>query len=150
MIHIKNTIESDKKNKFYGLSIGTIFIIIGILFSFFTISFHLKLTVTFIFLGLVIILMMNEKETQYTINNIQLILILLIITLVFWLLTLDTEFEKFFIFITISIIALKELLHVFLSPYLQRRMTLLFGVLFVPLMIIFVQKIINILSSYPS
>lgn len=111
------------------------------------------MSITFLFLGLVLILMLNEQETESTINSIQLVLIIVLLTLVLWLLTMDVEvpsinvdYEIFFPLLAISMLILKELMHRFLSPYLQKRMTLLFIVLFVPLMIVFLQRIINILN----
>ena len=146
----KETTSRNKKNQFYGKIIGIILIILGIIFLYNTFSFHFKLSATLLFIGFVIILMINEKKTDKAINNIQLILIIILLTLVVWLVTIDADFDIFFILIVISIIALKELLHKFLSPYLQKRMIILFCVLLIPLVIIFLQRIINILSMYPS
>lgn len=122
----------------------------GIIFLYTTFSFHFKISATLLFIGFVIILMINEKKTDKAINNIQLILIIILLTLVIWLITIDVNFDIFFILIVISIISLKELLNKFLSSYLQKRMNILFYILLIPLVIIFLQRIINILSMYPS
>jgi hypothetical protein len=146
----KETTSRNKKKQFYGKIIGVILIVLGIIFLYNSFSFHFKLSATLLFLGFVIILMINEKKTDRTINNIQLILIIILITLVTWLVTINADFDIFFIIIVISVIALKELLNKYLSPYLQKRMIILFCILLVPLVIIFLQRIINILSMYPS
>jgi len=146
----KQTTPDTKTNQYYGKIIGIILIIVGIIFIFTTFSLHLKLSTTLLFIGFVIILMIDGKDTDKAINSIQLIFIILLLTLVVWLLTIDVEFDIFFILIVISIIALKEILEKFLSPHLQKRMNILFYMLLIPLVIIFVQRIINILSMYPS
>gem|GEM_PF-1707925 len=146
----KGTTSENKKNQYYGKIIGIILILLGIIFLYMTFSFHYKLSVTLFFIGFVIILLINEKKTDKTINNIQLILIIILLTLVIWLVTIDVDFDIFFILIVISIISLKELLNKFLSSYLQKRMNILFYILLIPLVIIFLQRIINILSMYPS
>jgi predicted membrane channel-forming protein YqfA (hemolysin III family) len=94
--------------------------------------------------------MTTKEDTAKTINNIQLILIIILLTLVVWLVTINVDFDIFIILMIISIIALKEMLEKFLSLRLQKRMNILFYLLFIPLVIIFVQRIINILSMYPS
>lgn len=150
MKYSKQTTPDTKTNQYYGKIIGIILIIVGIIFIFTTFSLHLKLSTTLLFIGFVIILMIDGKDTDKAINSIQLIFIILLLTLVVWLLTIDVEFDIFFILIVISIIALKEILEKFLSPHLQKRMNILFYMLLIPLVIIFVQRIINILSMYPS
>jgi hypothetical protein len=143
-------LPKNKKNQIYGKIIAILLILTGILFLFTSFFFEYKLSASLILIGLAIFIMNNEKEPENTINNIQLILIIILLTLVIWLLTIDVSFEIFFVLLIISILALKELLHKFLSPYLQKRMTLLFSVLLIPLIIIFLQKIINILTFYSS
>jgi hypothetical protein len=146
----KETTFNNKRNQYYGKIIGIIFIITGIIFLYNTFSFHYKLSIALFFIGFVIILMINEKDTDKAINNMQLIIIIIILTLVIWLITISGDFDIFFILIVISIIALKEFLDKFLSVYLQKRMNILLYVLLIPLVIIFLQRIINILNMYPS
>lgn len=140
-------------NKTHQIShkiIGVILILSGIIFIYTTFSVHLKLSASLILIGFVIVLMTTKEDTAKTINNIQLILIIILLTLVVWLVTINVDFDIFIILMIISIIALKEMLEKFLSLRLQKRMNILFYLLFIPLVIIFVQRIINILSMYPS
>jgi hypothetical protein len=146
----KDIASGNKTNRYYGKIIGIILMIIGIIFLFTTFSFHLKLSAALLFIGFVIILMINGKDTDKAINNIQLVLIIILLTFVIWLITIDVDFDIFMILIIISIIILKEFLDKYLSSYLKKRMNILFYILLIPLVIIFVQRIINILSMYPS
>ena len=146
----KETISGNKTNQFYGKIIGIILILLGIIFIYTTFSVHLKVSASLILIGFVVVLMTTKEDTEKTINNIQLILIIILITLIVWLVTINVDFDIFIIIMLISIIALKELLEKFLSIRLQKRMNILFYLLFIPLAIIFVQRIINILSMYPS
>jgi len=140
--------SSQKKNRSYEKIIGFLLIIIGIVFYFLPIIHNLKISVTLVFLGFIIILMKKEKMTRNTINHIQLILIIIILILVVWIITLDADFDIFLLLLIIILLILKEFVEKFLSPQLQKRMTLLFYMLLILFVIIFLQRIINILNIY--
>jgi len=147
--------SSNKTNHYLIKIIGIILIILGIILPFISFSFHLKLSATLLLIGFVIILILNEKETdriinQAQINNMQLLIIIILVPLFILLITLQVDFEIFIILTIISILALKEFLNSFLSQHLQKRMTILFFILLIPVMVILVQRIINILNMYPS
>jgi len=141
--------DTNKKNNFSSKIIGFILIILGFVFLFTSFSLHIKISVTLLFIGFVIILMASGKNKHKTINDSQLTLIIIIYTLVVWIITIDLEFDIFLISIIIGVIALKELLHTFLNPFLQQRMKFLFYVLLILFVILVVRRIINILSMYP-
>ena len=132
----------------YEKIIGIIFIVIGIFILLIPFHYNLKISATLVILGFVIFLMGNEKQIHKTINHIQLILIIVILILVVWVVTIDADFDIFLLLIIIVLLTLKEFVNKFLSPHLQKRMAILFYVLLTLSVIIFLQRIINILNMY--
>jgi len=128
--------------------------IVGIIFFFTTFIFHLKLSSILFLIGLIIFLLANGQNTDKInnkqINNLQIVIVIILLILVTLLITIQVDFEIFIILTIISILALKEFLDSFLTLDLQKRMTILFYILLIPLVIFFVQKVINILNMYPS
>jgi hypothetical protein len=123
--------------------------IIGIVFLFIPFPHSLKISATLVFLGFIIILTSNEEHTYETINHIQLVLIIIILILMVWIVTIDVDFDIYFLLIIIVMLTFRELIYKFLSPHLQTRMNILFYVLLILFVIIFLQRIINILNMYP-
>lgn len=144
----KLTTPDTKKNLYYGKTLAINLIIIGFIYFFTIYTFHLKLSATLLLIGFVILLMENEKDVDYTITSAQIILIVILLIFIVWLVTIDVNFDIFYILIVTSIVALKEFLEKYLSSYQQKRMNFLFYILLIPVVIIFVQRIINILSMY--
>jgi hypothetical protein len=148
---LKQPIEktsSHKKYHNYEKIIGLLLIAIGIVFLFIPILHNLKISATLAFLGFIVILMKKETPTRNTINHIQLILIIIILILVVWIITIDADFDIFLLLLIIVLLTLKEFVEKFLSPQLQKRMSILFYVLLIFFVIIFLQRIINILNMY--
>ncbi|KYK25550.1 hypothetical protein AYK25_09395 [Thermoplasmatales archaeon SM1-50] len=147
--------SGNKTKQYFKKIMGMILIILGIIFIFPTFLFHFRLSATLLLIGFVIIFIINGQDTDKIINtkkinNMQLIIIIAISTLILLLITIQVELDMFIILTIISLLALKEFLDTFLSSHLQKRITILLYILFIPLVIIFAQKIINILNMYPS
>jgi len=138
-----------KTNNYYGKIIGIILIIIGILFLFLPFSFNLKICTTLIFIGIIIILMVNEKKTPQGIDDKQLTLIIIFLAWIVLIITINADFDVYFILIAIGIFAIKEFLNKYLNPFLQKRLDLLSYVLLIFFVIIVVKRIIYISSMYP-
>ena len=137
-----------RKRIHYEKIIGILFIILGIVILFIQIPLNLKISATLVILGFVIFLLGDEEQTHKTINHVQLILIIVILILVVWVVTINAGFDIFLLLIIIVLLLLKEFVHKFLSPYLQKRMSILFYILLILSFIILLQRIINILHMY--
>ena len=93
--------------------------------------------------------MVNEKKTPQGIDDKQLTLIIIFLAWIVLIITINADFDVYFILIAIGIFAIKEFLNKYLNPFLQKRLDLLSYVLLIFFVIIVVKRIIYISSMYP-
>jgi len=142
---IKSTKELIKNAGAIGV-IGLLIIVIGIALLYNPTNINLKISASLIFIGILFIFEIDDKSELKKINGRYLTIILLLWILFLFIITIDIEYNAFFILAISGILIIKELLNSFISSTLKKRITEISNLLVIFLIFIIGQKIINIAS----
>jgi len=142
---IKLTKELIKNARAIGV-IGFLIIVIGIALLYNPTNINLKISASLIFIGILFIFEIDDKSELKKINGRYLTIILLFWILFLFIITIDIEYNAFFILAISGILIIKELLNSFISSTLKKRIKEISNFLVIFLIFIIGQKIISIAS----
>jgi len=117
---IKLTKELIKNARAIGV-IGFLIIVIGIALLYNPTNINLKISASLIFIGILFIFEIDDKSELKKINGRYLTIILLFWILFLFIITIDIEYNAFFILAISGILIIKELLNSFISSTLKKR-----------------------------
>jgi len=127
-------------------AIGFLIIIIGIILLYNPTNFNLKISASLIFIGILFIFEIEDKSELKKINGRYLTIILIFWILILFIITINIEYNAFFIIAISGILIIKELLNSFISQKLKKRITEISNLLVIFLIFVIGQKIISIAS----
>ena len=127
-------------------AIGFLIIIIGIILLYNPTNFNLKISASLIFIGILFIFEIDDKSELKKINGRYLTIILAFWILILLGITINIEYNAFFIIAISGILIIKELLNSFISQKLKKRITEISNLLVIFLIFVIGQKIISIAS----